>query len=102
MFTVKDTKGEIFLSPFFLNATGLACRSFAETANDPQSMICRYPDDYTLFEIGYFDDQTGEVVNEDPHNLGAARTYQKAVPHHPDQMDIEDAVPSIHHLSKEI
>jgi hypothetical protein len=82
MFTVFDSKAEAYLPPFFLNSTGLACRSFTETSNDPNSSICKYAADYTLFEIGTFDDQKGAITQIEPHNLGTALSYKTATPHH--------------------
>lgn len=103
MFTVYDDKAGAHLAPFFMNSTGLACRAFTETANDPQSNICRHPGDYTLFEIGTWDDVSGEVTMIKPHNLGSALTYKTQPLPDPDQIplpEIKDP-PQVHHLTQE-
>ncbi len=55
IFTVYDDKAEAYLPPFFLNTVGEALRAFSELANDPNHAFCKYPSDFTLFQIGTFD-----------------------------------------------
>lgn len=61
MFTIFDSKAGAYNAPFCFGATGQAVRAFADLVNDPQSNIARHPADYTLFEIGTYDDQTGTM-----------------------------------------
>lgn len=71
LFTVYDSKTETYLRPFCLLTKGEAIRGFSETSNDPQSQICKYPADFTLFELGEFDDQTATLKPYDAKiNLG--------------------------------
>lgn len=56
MFTVYDSKAETYLRPFSMLTTGEAIRGFITTLNDPQTEYCKYPADFTLFEIGTFDE----------------------------------------------
>lgn len=80
-FSVYDSKATSFMSPFFMINQGVAIRSFKEWSNDPQTMLCKYPTDYVLYEIGSFDDQTGEFVSLNPHNhLGLAADYKEVQP----------------------
>lgn len=60
MFTVYDVKAEAFLVPFFMRSTGEALRAFEAAVNDPSSAFCRHPGDFTLFELGEFEDNTGQ------------------------------------------
>jgi len=60
VFTVFDSKSETYLKPFLMKAKGEAVRAFTEIANDGKSEIGKYPEDFTLFEIGEFDDERGE------------------------------------------
>lgn len=57
MFTIYDSKAEAYLPPFYLSASGQAIRHFSDTASDPNHAFCKHPSDYTLFEVGIFDDQ---------------------------------------------
>lgn len=61
VFTVYDSKAEAYMQPFFSGTTGLAIRSFTEVCNNKEHAFNKYPDDYTLFEIGTFDDSNGII-----------------------------------------
>lgn len=61
MYTAYDSKVELYLPPFFMRTRGEAVRAWETAVNDPQTQMCRHPDDFTLFEIGEFDDSTGCV-----------------------------------------
>lgn len=61
IYTVYDSKVEAYLQPFYVRSKGEAIRAFTETVNDPQSLVGKHPADYTLFEIGEFDDQTAKI-----------------------------------------
>lgn len=58
-FSVHDSKAEAFIQPFFTPTVAVALRAFGSACNDDTQKFCQYPDDYTLFEIGTFDCDTG-------------------------------------------
>jgi len=60
-FTIRDSKAECFNTPFFQKSHGEAERSFREIANDQKSMISKYPEDYDLYYLGTYNDQTGLI-----------------------------------------
>lgn len=71
MFTVYDSKAESYLRPFTMQSTGEAIRGFITTLNDPQTEFCKYPADFTLFELGTFDPQTCKIeILQTMQNLG--------------------------------
>jgi len=54
-----------------MRTVGEAMRAMKATANDPQSNICRHPADFTMFEIGEYDDSTGKIKSHSAFiNLG--------------------------------
>jgi len=57
MFSVFDYKAAAFLPPFFMANGAVACRSFQEACNDPNSQFYKHPEDYTLYSLGHFDDE---------------------------------------------
>lgn len=61
-FSIYDSKVGIYHPLMFLRSKGEALRAFSATANDPQSMIGKYPSDYSLFETGEWDDDTCKYV----------------------------------------
>lgn len=58
-FSIRDSKAEVYFSPFYQKTTGEAERSFAQLVNDPQTMVGKFPEDYDLYLIGEWNDQTG-------------------------------------------
>ena len=75
--SIYDTKAKAYLRPFFVNATGQAIRSFSDIANDKEHDVGRHPEDYTLYRLGQFDDQNGELMPEAPESLAQAITLIK-------------------------
>lgn len=77
LFSIHDQKAEIFMTPFVAPNAATAKRSFAHAANDPNSDICRFPGDFTLFELGSFNGDTAELTPlKTPKNLGLASTFK--------------------------
>lgn len=62
IFQVFDSKAETYHQPFFAQATGAGLRSFSAACNNPEHDFNRYPADFTLFEIGTYDTQTGDIT----------------------------------------
>lgn len=79
-FAVYDGKGQFYGVPFFMPQVGLAVRAFADLANDPNTTVYKHPGDFTLYEIGSFDDSTGEMKSIVPHRLlGHASDFRPTV-----------------------
>lgn len=78
MFTIRDSKAEVFNTPFFQKTHGEAERSFTELVNDEKSMPGKYSDDYDLYYLGEFDDQTGKISSlPTPQHLCKAVALKK-------------------------
>lgn len=76
IFTVFDSKAEAFLNPFYSNAVGLALRSFEAACNDATHDFHKYAADYTLFQLGTFNQESGTFdLLASPLNLGLAITF---------------------------
>ena len=77
-FAIYDAAAQVYMAPFFQSTVGLAIRQFEQVANDPSTSVSKYPQDFTLFEIGSYDDSNGRM---DPHDaplpLGTALEYQR-------------------------
>ncbi len=61
MFTVFDVKAQCYLSPFCLPERGMAIRAFSDCVNNKEHQFGKHPGDYTLFELGFFDDAVALV-----------------------------------------
>lgn len=80
IFAIRDAKALAFGQPFFSQTKGTAIRSFQETVNDPNSPFHKYPDDYSLFEIGIFDDEKGTIEALDiPQVIGNALEFKTLI-----------------------
>lgn len=76
IFTVYDSKAEAYLQPFFADTTGIATRDFEGAVNNPEHQFAKHLGDYTLFELGTFNERTAQFENlKTPLNLGLAITY---------------------------
>jgi len=61
LFSIRDAKGEIYGSPFAKAHRGDAERAFSQLTADPQSMVKQFPEDFSLYEVGLFDQSTGKI-----------------------------------------
>lgn len=59
VYSIRDSKGEMYHQPFYQKTHGEAERSFMELVKDNKSFISKYPDDYDLWYLGEWDDQLG-------------------------------------------
>lgn len=77
IYSVFDNKARAYLQPWITHNSDTAKRIFAESATDAQHLFSRHAEDYTLFEIGTFDDNTGAVESTVPAiNLGLAAQHK--------------------------
>lgn len=80
VFTIYDCKAEMYLPPFYFKTAGQATRAFEESCNDPQHQFHKHPEDYTLFELGTYDDNSAVFeIGATPYALGKALEYIKGV-----------------------
>lgn len=82
MFSIRDTKAGVFHRPFYKNNQAEAERDFATGANDKKSTMFLYPEDFDLYLVGSYDENTGTgTFLETPQHI------QKAIhctrPDHP-------------------
>lgn len=61
VFSVYDSKAQAYLQPFYAVNAAVALRTFERAVRDETSDFNRYAPDYTLFEIGLWDQDTGEL-----------------------------------------
>lgn len=61
---VRDRQLDAFMRPFAAQSRGQAIRSFGDETNRNGSDLHAHPEDYELYELGTFDDDTGALT---PH-----------------------------------
>lgn len=62
VFSVYDAKLGAFLQPIFQQATGVAMRMFEAAVMDANHDFHNFAGDYCLFELGEFDQESGEFT----------------------------------------
>lgn len=77
IFSIYDGKAKIFNTPFFMATLGMAVRAFQDIAQDQNTMICRHPEDFTLYEIGEYEDGTAKLTEKIPMQLIAVASEFK-------------------------
>lgn len=78
IFTIYDSKMEAYMQPFFMVSKGAAIRAFTDSVNNKETQFNKHPEDFTLFDVGEYDDSTGKFSNQiTPISLGLAIDYIK-------------------------
>lgn len=84
-FSLLDTKTGIFNTPFFFPHTGAAVRAVIDLGADMSTTPGRHPADFSLCEVGTFDDQSGTFEPRTPLHLG---TVLSLMPSRPQQASL--------------
>ena len=72
IYTIFDTASGAYMRPFFAQSDGQATRSFKDISLDASHEIGKHPEDYSLWRIGIFDDNTAKINPEDKECLATA------------------------------
>ena len=59
IFAIKDKKANTFDQPFPAVNNSVACRMFADLVNRQDNLIGQHPEDFDLYQLAYFDQETG-------------------------------------------
>jgi hypothetical protein len=56
--SILDVKASVYMPPQFVVSTGVAIRGFSDAINNSQnpSDLYNHPEDFTMFELGEYDD----------------------------------------------
>lgn len=65
MYSIYDSKAEIFHPPYFNKTHGEAERTFGQIVNDEKTQIGQFPEDYDLYHVGEYNDGTGQFTLPD-------------------------------------
>ena len=72
---VKDRAVDAYNRPFYVPTIGAAIRSFTDEVNRKESEMQAHPEDYDLYDMGTFCDQTGTFL---PPEGGVPRVISRA------------------------
>jgi hypothetical protein len=81
VYSIRDSKGEIFNIPFFSKTHGEAERQFRTLVNDSKSQVNAYPEDFDLYYVGEYDDNEGKLTSLDTpqHMIKAVQCLNKGM-----------------------
>lgn len=63
MFSCYDSKIGVWMNPMVFQHVGQAERTWIEICTQKDSLPGKHPVDFTLFQIGEFDDESGVVTS---------------------------------------
>lgn len=75
IYALFDSQIAAFAQPYFSPTNGSALRAFADHVNDKTSPVNKHPGDYSVYQLGSYDDQTGEIQPLKPARIGTALEY---------------------------
>lgn len=61
MYSIRDSKVGTYHPPIFQKTHGEAERNFTTIAKDDKTQVGQYPEDFDLFYIGDYEDNSGKV-----------------------------------------
>jgi hypothetical protein len=64
VYSIKDAKSNTFANPFYSVNHNTAIRSFNQAAADPNTTISQYPEDFSLYHLGTYNDENGKLEAE--------------------------------------
>lgn len=88
VFSVYDSKAEIFAQPMFMRTIGEAIRAWEAAIQDPNLDLNKHPADFTLFHIGSYDQSTG-LLSVLEHGKVSYGTALESLPTTPPQLTAE-------------
>lgn len=62
LISLYDNKSQSFTPPITYTTQGVAVRQIESEMEHKDSMLHKYPDDYTIYELGTFDENTGIIT----------------------------------------
>jgi hypothetical protein len=71
IYSIFDSAANAYTTPFFMHNDGLAIRAFQDNVNSKEpNNISQHPDQFTLFKIGEYNDENGEIKSDNLKSLG--------------------------------
>jgi len=77
VFAIYDSKAQYYGTPWTQPNLQVAKRAFADIASEPGNPVFNNPTDFSLVEIGEFNDETAVITACDHINYGSADQYKK-------------------------
>lgn len=69
IFAIYDKKLGSYSIPFFSLTPGAASRSFLDACRDPRTDLAKHPEDFSLHQIGTYDQDSGACTAMPPEHV---------------------------------
>lgn len=72
---IKDRAADAYLRPIFTKTVAEAIRIFQDEMNREaqDNLMFHHPDDFDLYTLGKFDDNTGELIPSKPEQVAIGK-----------------------------
>lgn len=79
--SVRDRAIDAFGQPFCVTAVGSAIRSFTDEVNNPKSdLVAKHPDDFDLYLLGTFNDESAKFdLLDSPRQIAVGKDLKLPV-----------------------
>lgn len=76
---IRDSAADVFGQPIFVPAIGIAVRSFGDECKrkDANNQMNKHPEDFEMFKVGTYDDNTCEFVCQKPVSIARGADYKE-------------------------
>jgi hypothetical protein len=76
-YSFKDQKAGTYSDPYYAINDATASRSFSQACDTPDTMLNQYPEDFSLFKVGEWDDTSASLKGIDPVFIMNGKTQIK-------------------------
>lgn len=66
LYSILDVKAKSYSPPMAHPTDGVAIRVFGQECSNPESMLSKHAEDFSLFRVGVFDTDTGQHGDPEP------------------------------------
>lgn len=79
VYSIFDKKAETYGPPFFMLKEQMAVRAFSDISNDMSTMLSKHPEDYELYEIGEYNDNTADIKQNSKRFIVNALSVKRVI-----------------------
>nr|QXN72800.1 MAG: nonstructural protein [Microvirus sp.] len=69
IYALRDIRTDAYMRPIFLQNQSVLERSLYDALSDENSLLSSHPEDYQVYKLGSFDEQTGKISPIAPEHL---------------------------------
>lgn len=80
-----DKKARAFLQPYYVSHPDVGVRAFSQAVNTPDHQVHKFASDFSLYELGTFDDDSGkfDLLPQPKFVAEAVQLLAPVAPSHP-------------------